>query len=113
MLRLLWLIPLLPFAGFLLNGLFGARFLSRRIVALVACAAVLASFAISVGAVLELHTFAPAPAETDAGAPVRFTQTLFEWMPMGTTAEGADLTISWGSAFVPLWPGWTLMVTGT
>jgi len=112
MLRLLWLIPLLPFAGFLLNGLLGARYLARRAVALVACAAVLASFAISVGAVLELHNLAPAPAEAGAGAPVRFTQTLYEWMPMGTTAEGADLTVRWGYALDPLSAVMILAVTG-
>ena len=112
MLRLLWLIPLLPFAGFLLNGLLGARYLTRRAVALVACAAVLASFAISVGAVLELHNFAPTPAETDAGSPARFTQTLFEWMPMGTTPEGADLTVRWGYSLDPLSAVMILVVTG-
>src|SRR3989441_1456882 len=112
MLRLLWLIPLLPLAGFLLNGLLGARYLTRRAVALVACAGVLASFAISVGAVLELHNLAPAPAGTDAGAPARFTQTLFEWMPMGTTAEGADRTVRWGYALDPLSAVMILVVTG-
>ena len=112
MLRLLWLIPLLPFAGFLLNGMLGARCLTRRAVALVACAAVLASFAISVGAVLELHNFAPTPSETDAGSPARFTQTLFEWMPMGTTPEGADLTVRWGYSLDPLSAVMILVVTG-
>src|SRR5207247_11368864 len=97
LLRLLWLIPLLPLAGFLLNGLLGARYLARRAVALVACAAVLASFAISVGAVLELHNFAPTPAETDAGSPARFTQTPLEWMRMGTTPACADRTGRAGS----------------
>jgi len=41
----LWLIPLLPFAGFLLNGLLGRR-LPKSLVSLVALAASFASFAI-------------------------------------------------------------------
>jgi NADH-quinone oxidoreductase subunit L len=53
-LPLLWLIPLLPLAGFVINGLLGARFLPRRVVAAVACGTVLASFLISVAAVVEL-----------------------------------------------------------
>ncbi|MEK7799799.1 MAG: hypothetical protein AAB297_08225, partial [Acidobacteriota bacterium] len=91
MLQLLWLIPLLPFAGFAVNGLLGARLLPRRAVALVACGAVLASFVISAGAIRELGAIAPPP-EGAAGA-ARFTQTLFEWMPMGQTAGGSDLTV--------------------
>ncbi len=41
----LWLIPLLPFAGFLINGIFGAR-LPKWVVTAVALLAPLASFAI-------------------------------------------------------------------
>jgi len=99
MLQLLWLIPLLPFAGFAVNGLLGARLLPRRAVALVACGAVLASFVISAFAVMEL-----------GGA--RFTQTLFEWMPLGQTAGGSDLTVSWGYALDPLSAVMILVVTG-
>src|SRR3989442_14791485 len=111
MLRLLWLIPFLPFAGFLLNGLLGARYLSRRAVALVACGAVLASFAISAGAVLELHRMAPAPEEAGPGALSRFNQILFEWMPLGRSLDGADLTVPWGYALDPLSAGKILMGT--
>jgi NADH-quinone oxidoreductase subunit L len=39
----LWLIPALPFAGFLINGIFGRRF-SRPLISLVAIASVLLSF---------------------------------------------------------------------
>jgi NADH-quinone oxidoreductase subunit L len=51
--RSLWLVPLLPFAGSAIVGL-GGRWLSRRAVAGVACASVAAAFALSVGAALEL-----------------------------------------------------------
>ena len=40
MIKLVWLIPLLPLIGFLINGLFGKK-LSKGIVATVACSAVL------------------------------------------------------------------------
>ena len=38
----LWLIPLLPFAGFVLNGLFGKR-LSKSVINIIACSSVLLS----------------------------------------------------------------------
>src|SRR5881296_554372 len=104
MLRSLWLVPLLPFGGFVVNGLFGARFLSRRAVGLIACAAVLASFVISAGAFVELH-------DRSAAAPF-FTQDLFEWMPMGRSAEGSDLTVRWSYLLDPLSAVMLLVVTG-
>ena len=99
MLQLLWLVPLLPLAGFAANGLLGARVLPRRAVALVGCGSVLAAFVLSAGAVREL-----------AGG--RFTQTLFEWLPMGQTPGGSDLTVSWGYALDPLSAVMVLVVTG-
>jgi NADH-quinone oxidoreductase subunit L len=100
MLRHLWLIPLLPFLGFLLNGLLGARLLPRRAVALVGCAAVFGSLLLSIGAVLDLR-----PAE-------RFTQDLFVWMPLAQGAEGADPAVRWGYALDPLSAVMILVVTG-
>src|SRR6266581_875961 len=104
MLQLLWLVPLLPFAGFAVNGLFGARFLSRRVVGLIACAAVLVSFVISAGAFVELH-------DRSAATPF-FTQDLFEWLPMGQAAEGSDLTVRWSYLLDPLSAVMLLVVTG-
>ena len=106
MLHRLWLIPVLPFAGFVLNGLnalLGARFLPRRAVGVLACAAVLGSFLLSLGAVRELG----------AGPGGRiFTQDLFAWIPMGQSADGADLTVRWGYALDPLSAVLILVVTG-
>jgi NADH-quinone oxidoreductase subunit L len=51
---LLFLIPLLPLLGFIVNGLFGARFTVQQ-VGLVACAGPLASFVLSVLALLGAH----------------------------------------------------------
>jgi len=45
----LWLIPALPFAGFLLNGIFGAR-LPKRLVTVIALLAPLGSFAVVLNA---------------------------------------------------------------
>src|SRR5262245_31866106 len=121
MLQLLWIIPLLPLAGFLVNGLFGTRFMPRRVVALVACATVLAAFLVSAGAVMELtvggatsgavrslgadsvrtgiNLFGGAPAYV--GDDYRFVQDLFEWMPMGS--DGAkDLVVRWSYLLDPL-----------
>src|SRR5437899_1237895 len=112
MLRLLWLVPLLPFTGFAVNGLLGARFLSRRVVGLIACAAVLASFVLSAGAILELHLIAQSPEELASGVAPHFTQDLFEWMPMGQSANGGDLTVRWSYLLDPLSAVMLLIVTG-
>src|SRR2546425_9496927 len=112
MLQLLWLIPFLPLAGFAVNGVLGARFLPRRAVALIGCAVVLASFVISVGAIAELHGIARSPDAVASGAAPRFTQDLFEWMPMGRSAEGSDLTVRWSYSLDPLSAVMLLVVTG-
>ena len=87
MIALLWLVPLLPFAGFVVNGLLGGRYLPRRAVAVVGCGVVLASFLVSVGAVWELSHLEGVGAahpglQVDAGAR-RVTETLYTWMVMG------------------------------
>jgi NADH-quinone oxidoreductase subunit L len=97
MIGLLWLIPLLPFLGFLLNGLLGARFLPQRAVAAIACGAVLLSFLLSLGAVVALGD-----AEHH-----RVTQTLFTWMPIGD-----GLRVDWAYALDPLSAVMLLVVTG-
>src|SRR5213593_4543876 len=112
MLRLLWLIPLLPFLGFAVNGLFGSRLLPRRAVALLACGLVLASFVISVGSVLGLQAIAQAPAELASGAVPRFTQDLFEWTPMGRSETGEELRVDWAYALDPLSAVMLLVVSG-
>ncbi|HEU4402512.1 MAG TPA: NADH-quinone oxidoreductase subunit L [Candidatus Polarisedimenticolia bacterium] len=103
--HLLWAIPLLPLAGFAVNGLLGARVLPRRVVALVACSTVLLSFLLSLGAILALGT----PA---GDVPARITQDLFEWMPLGQGPGGADLTVRWGYTLDALSAVMLLVVTG-
>ncbi len=55
----LWLIPLLPFAGFLLNGILGRRF-PKWLVTTIGLAAPLVSFAVVLNAARGLLGFAPA-----------------------------------------------------
>src|SRR5207249_368017 len=112
MLQLLWLIPFLPLAGFAVNGVLGAGFLPRRAVLLIGCAVVLASFVISVGAIADLHGIARSPDAVASAAAPRFTQDLFEWMPMGRSAEGSDLTVRWSYSLDPLSAVMLLVVTG-
>src|SRR6267142_5707627 len=85
-LDLIWLIPLFPLAGFVINGLFGKR-MSKSAVGVIACGAVLLSFIFAAGAVFQLaqldehsrsHTvklyqwFDAGPARVRSGEPARF-----------------------------------------
>src|SRR5687768_15803062 len=101
MLRLLWLIPLLPAAGFVANGLLGPRFLPRRAVGVIACAAVLGAFLLSLGAVLELSA--------TGGDGGRYDQSLYTWIPLG---PGSAPRIEWAYALDPLSAVMLLVVTG-
>ncbi|MFQ5878208.1 MAG: hypothetical protein ACE5JH_11080, partial [Acidobacteriota bacterium] len=127
MLETIWIIPLLPLAGFLLNGLLGARFLSRRAVALLGCGVVLASFLLSVGAVAALggldagggpgprgveDRFGWLPAVSVDYSSARATQTLYTWMPLGRGADGRALEVAWSYALDPLSAVMLLVVTG-
>lgn len=73
MINLVWLIPLFPLLGFLVNGL-GRNILSKTLVAFVACLAVLASFAISLGVFFELNA-----SETKS-----FVIPIFDWISAGS-----------------------------
>lgn len=73
--ELIWLIPLAPLAGFLLNGLFGARF-SKSVVNTIACGSVAFSFLLSLNAVFRLLGLPPENRS--------FEYILFSWIPSGT-----------------------------
>ncbi|HKQ97892.1 MAG TPA: NADH-quinone oxidoreductase subunit L, partial [Candidatus Polarisedimenticolia bacterium] len=97
MIRLLWLVPLLPFVGFAATGLLGRK-IGRRGVSFIACGSVLASFVLSVGAVFGLSA---------AGGEAHLvTQTLYTWMPIG------DLNVDWSYVLDPLSAVMLLVVTG-
>ncbi len=106
MLQLIWLIPLLPLAGVVINGLFGRK-LSRQVVCWLAVLAVFAALVISAGAVWEL-------AKLDE-ADRYFAVQVADWMPLGEMEIGGttrSLDFSWGFALDPLSAVLLLVVTG-
>ncbi len=91
------LIPLLPFAGFLLNASFGRR-LSRRAAAAIACGVMAASFALSLRSVAALVARPPHERVID--------QTVFNWFSSG------DLSVPFTLRLDPLAAVMILVVTG-
>ncbi|MBI3854298.1 MAG: NADH-quinone oxidoreductase subunit L [Planctomycetes bacterium] len=89
--QLLWLIPVLPLIGFLING---ARRLPKAIAAIVGCAGPLASFGLSLGAVAEV---------AKSGA---IQHASFDWITTGA------LSIPFGLTVDPLSGVMILVVTG-
>src|SRR6266702_4991719 len=69
----LWLIPLLPFAGFLINGVLGRR-LPKSLVSMVALLAPLASFAVVLNAAKSMT----------AGLALPHVETFGQWINAGT-----------------------------
>jgi len=100
----LWLIPVLPVIGFLINGLIGRR-LPKRAVAGVACGVVLASFVLSALAVTEL-----------AGMPEdqRYMENrVATWVPAVDAGGGQKgLAVDWLFTLDPLSAVMILIVTG-
>src|SRR3569623_10138 len=68
----IWLIPILPLAGFLINGL-GRNVLPKSVIGIIGCAVVLASFVMSVMAFVLLSAPASHPREVN----------LFNWFDLG------------------------------
>ncbi|RPI47641.1 MAG: NADH-quinone oxidoreductase subunit L, partial [Acidobacteria bacterium] len=93
---LLW-IPLLPFAGFLINN-FGARVLPKKVVGAVASLAVFAAFGASVLAVRALVSL--------PGEEREIAQTIFTWI------GSADFQIPLGLRLDPLSALMILIITG-
>jgi NADH-quinone oxidoreductase subunit L len=77
----LWLIPILPFAGFVINGLFGRRF-SKGVVNLFAIGSVVLSFAWVLKTVLALGDLNSA-----------YTEHYFTWIQSGAFRVNWDFTI--------------------
>jgi NADH-quinone oxidoreductase subunit L len=73
----LWLIPLLPFVGFLINGLFGRR-LPKALVTAVALLAPLGSFAVVLGNTFGMFGDVPVPATLPT------VETFGHWLNVGT-----------------------------
>jgi NADH-quinone oxidoreductase subunit L len=97
MFNLLWLIPALPFFGFLVNGLVGKK-VPKGIVSWVACGVVGLAFAAALLAFKDLLALS---------VEERFvTQTLFTWIPSG------DFLVQVGLQLDPLSAVMILVVTG-
>lgn len=73
--NLIWLIPLVPLFGFIVNGLVGKR-MPRPAVSVLACGTVFISFLLSFYAVLQLMKL-PVDARS-------FEYILFDWIPVGS-----------------------------
>lgn len=99
MIDLIWLIPLLPLVGFLINGM-GRNVLPKPLVGLLGSGVVLASFLLSCG------VFAAVYAARQAGESASFTQPIFEWIAAGS------LNISLSFLVDPLSAVMLLIVTG-
>ncbi len=69
---LLWLIPLLPLLGFVINGL-GRNTLGKPLIGIIGSGVILASFVLSVALFFELG----------AGTQKQFTIDLFDWISVG------------------------------
>ena len=95
MINLVWLIPLFPLIGFLINGL-GRNFWSKTLVSWIGSVAILASFALSLGIFLELN----------ASDVKSFTVPLFDWIQVGA------LRIPFSFLVDPLSSIMLLIVTG-
>jgi NADH-quinone oxidoreductase subunit L len=120
MLRLIWLVPMLPLAGAALLGIAGRR-LGERAVGVVACGLVAASFVVAAGAAVEYGRERWEPDrytvyrsdEAGKGFPNAFT-----WIPGGAavTADGrpvpGGVTIEWVYAVDALTCVMLLVVTG-
>ncbi|MDH3629400.1 MAG: NADH-quinone oxidoreductase subunit L, partial [Acidobacteriota bacterium] len=102
MLNLIWLIPLLPLAGVLINLFLGGR-MGRRGVYVVGCGMVLLAFLVSLGAVWELSQL---PHDQR-----NFDTEIATWMPLGEVA-GKTMTVGWGFALDTLSSVLLLVVTG-
>jgi NADH-quinone oxidoreductase subunit L len=77
----LWLIPILPLAGFLINGIFGRRF-SKGLVSAVAIGSVVLAFAWALRVILALG---------DLNSP--YTEHYFTWIQSGIVNIGCDMAV--------------------
>jgi NADH-quinone oxidoreductase subunit L len=106
-LDLIWLIPLFPAIGFLINGLFGKQ-LPKTAVGVIAAGAVLISFIFSAAAVFQLLQLGPEERS--------HTVKLYQWFNAGPahTAEGglANFSVDWAFLLDPLSAVMILVVTG-
>ena len=97
MVTALWLIPLLPLLGAVINGVFGKRF-SRSVIGFIACATVAGSFAISLTAFVQMLGI---PEEN-----LPIIQNYFTWIQAGSFQATCGFLLDHLSGLM------TLIVTG-
>ncbi len=106
--HLIWLIPLLPALGALVNGLAGVRFFGRRASGLLACVTILAAFGLSVFAFVQLLARPVADRAHDV--------VLATWIPriplLLDSAALGGFSVSWGLRLDALAAVMLLVVTG-
>src|SRR5260221_13354749 len=83
----LWLIPILPLAGFVLNGVFGKR-LSKTVVNLIACGSLLLSFLWVLKTLNALGVFSGGNALEQA-----YKEQYFTWIQSGMLSIGIDFAV--------------------
>lgn len=99
MIELIWLIPLLPLIGFVINGL-GRNVLSKSVVGILGSGVVLASF------IMSCLIFAEVWQARSAGLDATFSYFLFDWIRVG------NLDISFSFLVDPLSALMLLIITG-
>jgi NADH-quinone oxidoreductase subunit L len=81
----LWLIPIFPLAGFVLNGVFGRR-LSKTGVNIIAVGSVLLSFLWVVKTLIALNAFS-------GGLTEAYPEHYYTWIQSGTFSIGVDFAV--------------------
>lgn len=95
MIKLVWLVPLLPLIGFLIIGLFGKN-LSKGLVGTIGSGVILGAFAVAVGIFLELN----------GSVEKQFTINLFSWISAG------KLSVPFSFLVDPLSSLFLMIITG-
>ncbi|MHC8947829.1 NADH-quinone oxidoreductase subunit L [Sphingobacterium hungaricum] len=99
MIELIWLIPLIPLLGFVVNGL-GRNYLPKKLIAIIGCGAVLTSFIISIALFSEVYQ------DRLAGGDGQIFKNYFDWFTVG------NLNVSFSFLIDPLSSIMLLIVTG-
>ena len=106
--HLIWLIPLLPAFGALVNGVVGVRYFSKRTAGLLACATMAGALALSLYAFFELLGLAPEAREYVV-RPLTWISALPLQLKDGSIGS---FSIPWGFRLDPLSAMMILVVTG-
>jgi NADH-quinone oxidoreductase subunit L len=107
--KLIWLIPLLPALGALINGVVGVRYFSKRTAGVLACSTMAGSLALSLYAFFDLLGLPAEGAREYVVRPFTWISALPLQLTDGTIGS---FTIPWGFRLDPLSAMMILVVTG-